>query len=261
MTLITDYDRAIVRAVPQAYAPAYLARGIRIDAAVADAQHAEYVAALRRAGVIVTVIPADEELFDCVFVEDTAIVWGNRALVTCMSPHREGEQRGVVAALEKTHTLSRLSAGARLEGGDVLHVDEVTYVGLSGRTNERGADQLAEFLGASGRPVVRVPVHGALHLKTAVTYLGNGGVLAAPGHVDLRAFEVDEVIETARGEEAFANCVRVRETLLVRRGCVATRDRLRRFAARHAVSLMPLDLSEFEKGGGSATCLSLLWQV
>jgi len=84
-------------------------------------------------------------------------------------------------------------------------------------------------------------------------------LLAVPGHVDLRRFEVSEIVETVAGEEGSANCVRVRETLLVRTGYPATLERLLRFAAVHSIAVVPLDLSEFEKGNGSATCLSLLW--
>jgi dimethylargininase len=255
---ITDYTHAMVRAVPRAYAPAYASQGIAIDVSLAEAQHASYVDALEKAGVPVTTIPADEAFYDCVFIEDTAVVWRDHALITSMTTHREGEQRGVAASLAGSHTLAHLSTGSRLEGGDVLHTEEVTYVGLTARTNQRGADQLTEFLGAFGRKVVAVPVSHTLHLKTVVTYPGNGTLLLMPGSVDPRVFEVDAVIETAPGESA-GNCVRVRQTLLAPGGHPKTLDRLHRFSERHSVVLVPLELSEFAKGDGSATCLSLLW--
>jgi dimethylargininase len=256
---ITDYDRAIVRAVPRSYAPAYASKGIHIDLSLADAQHAAYVTALERAGVSVTHLRADEEFYDCVFVEDTAIVWRDQALITRIAAHREGEQRGVEAVLAGSHTLSGLSAGSQLEGGDVLHTAQATFVGLTQRTSEQGADDLAGFLRPFRRPVVPVKVSNTLHLKSIATYLGDGTLLAAPGHVDLGRFDVDDIIETADGEDA-ANCVRVRDVLLFPRGCPATLERVRRFAERHSVSIVELDLSEFAKGDGSATCLSLLWR-
>ncbi|HSL23768.1 MAG TPA: hypothetical protein VK886_19705 [Vicinamibacterales bacterium] len=258
--MITDYDHAIVRAVPRSYAPAYAAKGIRVDETVADAQHSGYAGALERAGVTVTVIGADEAFYDCVFVEDTAVVWRDRALITRMTEHREGEQRGVAAALGRSHKVSGLSTGSRLEGGDVLHTEHVTYVGITGRTNECGAGELTDFLRAFGRSVVPVPVSDALHLKSVATYLGDGTLLAAPEKVDLRRFEVDEVIETAREEGRSANAVRVRDTLLVSSCYPATLERLRAFAAARSIAVVPLNLSEFAKGGGSSTCLSLLWQ-
>jgi dimethylargininase len=258
---VHDYDCAIVRAIPQGYAPAYAGRGIQIDGRAAHGQHQAYTSALRSAGVTVNELAADQAFYDCVFVEDTAIIWRDRALVTRMAEHREGEQRGVCDALRGSHALTTLSPGSRLEGGDVLHTEEGTYVGLTSRTNPRGVDELREFLGVFGRRVTAVPVANALHLKSAATYLGNGTLLAAPGHIDSARFDVQAVIETAPGEQAAANCVRVRDTLLVRTGFPATLDRLRRFARAHGVTIALLDLSEFEKGGGSATCLSLLWHV
>lgn len=226
---------------------------------LADAQHAAYVSALERAGLSVTVIAADEALYDCVFIEDTAIVWHDRALITRVTAHREGEQSAVVAGLRPTHRLTALSSGARLEGGDVLHTEDTTYVGLTARTNERGAAELTEFLSAFKRRVVSVAVSDALHLKSVATYLGDGTLLASPGHVDARVFNVDEVITTAPGDGGSANCVRVRDTLIARSGYPATLAKVRAFADAHSVLVVPLDLSEFEKGDGSATCLSILW--
>lgn len=256
---ITDYTHAMVRWLPRSYAPAYASEGIHIDMSLADTQHASYVAALEKAGVAVTMTAADEAFYDSVFVEDTAVVWRDHALITRMTAHREGEQRGIAASLAPSHTLLHLSAGSRLEGGDVLHTDDVTYVGLTARTNQRGADQLAEFLGTFGRRVAAVPVSNTLHLKTVVTYPGDGTLLVTRGHFDVRAFDVDVIIETAEGEEGAGNCVRVRNTLIAPGGHPATLDRLRRFSEQHSVVLFPLDLSEFAKGDGAATCLSLLW--
>ena len=254
-----DYGHALVRDLPWSYAPAYAPKGIRIDAALAVSQHEAYVRALEQAGVAVARVPADENFYDCVFVEDTAIVWRDRALITRMTAHRQGEQAAVAGLLRRSHQVTEVSAAARLEGGDVLHTEDTTYVGLTARTNDRGAAELAEFFSAFDRRVVPVPVTGALHLKTATTYLGNGRLLMAPGYVDARAFDVDDIVFCAEGEAAAANCLRVRDTLIVRSGYPRTGRLLEGFAERHAVRLAPLDLSEFEKGDGSATCLSLLW--
>ena len=257
---IADFTHALVRAVPRRYGAAYAPRSIHIDLALADAQHARYARALEAAGVVVNRVVADEAYYDCVFIEDTAIVWRDHALVTRMTRHREGEQHGVAAALEASHALVYLSAGSQLEGGDVLHTEHVTYVGLTARTNERGASELAEFLGQFGRQVVAVPVTDTLHLKSVVTCPGSGALLVAPGHVPLARFEADSIIETGAGEEGGANCLRVRDTLLAPAAYPETLGRLAQFAERQSIQFVPLDLSEFAKGDGSATCLSLLWR-
>jgi dimethylargininase len=257
---VLDYDRALVRTPPRAYSRAYAAKRIHIDFALAEAQHQTYVSTLEQAGTPVSWVAPAEQFYDCVFIEDTVVVWHDRALVTRMTGHRQGEQSEVAAALRTSHLISELSAESRLEGGDVLHTEETTYVGLTQRTNDRGAQALSDFLGGFGRRVVPVLVSGALHLKTIATYLGNGTLLVAPEHVDARVFDVDEVIVTASKGNGCANCLRVRDTLIVPEGYPHTLEQLRVFADKHSVRVVPVNLSEFEKGDGSATCLSVLWR-
>lgn len=251
--------RALLRRPPERYANAYAERGIPIDPSLALRQHESYAAALRHAGLATTVLDPDPSYYDSVFVEDTAVLWDGAALITRMTPEREGEQEGIAAVLRGSHTLHRLADGARLEGGDVLHTDTATYVGLTGRTNEAGAVALASFLARSGREAISVPVKDALHLKTACTYLGDGTLLCVPGQVDESRFDVESVLHTAAGEAAAANCLRLGDHLLMADGYPATRRTLNRFAASHGLELVVLDISEFEKGDGSLTCLSSIW--
>jgi dimethylargininase len=250
--------RALVRPPSPAYSAFYARSGVVISQDSAQVQHRRYVEALESAGLHVSQVMPDEDFPDCVFIEDTAVIWGGSALVACMAPHREGEQAAVTEALTPTHTLVRLPLGATLDGGDVLHVEGTTYVGLSSRTNQRGTDALAEFLAPHGRRVVSVPVRHCLHLKSAATYLGDGTLLAAPGLLDESLFDVARVIHTAAGESGCANCLRIGDRLLVLAGYPKTQGALERFAAG-GLQVVVLDMSEFEKGGGSLTCLSLIW--
>ncbi|HEX6369932.1 MAG TPA: arginine deiminase family protein [Longimicrobium sp.] len=248
-----------MRAVPDSYAPFYHDRGISISNAKAREQHRAYADALRAAGVEVHLVPADEAYPDCVFVEDPAMVWAPRALMGHLAPHREGEPPPVEAALRRWHAIERMPDGARLEGGDVLHAGDTTYVGLTTRTNEAGVQALRAFLAPAGRRLVAVPIEKYLHLKTAVTWLGDGTLVAVPDCGPLDAFEVDDVIYTDPAEPSASNCLRVGGHLLIPRGNPRTEVRLRAFAERHGVHVVPLDVSEFEKGEGSLTCLSILW--
>ncbi len=249
----------LVRRPPRSYQSYYAAQGVAIDMARADHQHALYVAALEHAGVTVSDVPPDEALPDGVFVEDTMVVRGNRALVTRMVDRREGEQHAVAAALRPTHTLVSLPPGARLEGGDVLQVERTTYVGLSSRTNAAGVAALREFVRPAGEEVVTVPVERCLHLKSAATYLGDGCLLAAPEWVDLARFAVDCIIETAPGEPKAANAIRIGGDLIALAGYPGTASRLQAITRERKIHLRLLDMSEFEKGDGSLTCLSILW--
>ena len=226
---------------------------------LAESQHAAYVRALRSSGLQINFVKADDERIDCVFIEDTAIVWDGQALITRMNPHREGEQPAVEAFLGKTHRIARLQVSERLEGGDVLHTDQVTYVGESSRTNQAGIAALRKFLAPLGRPVVPVPVRRCLHLKTAATYLGDRTMMVAPKLLDAFHFDVEEVIETEPGEESAANCLRIGSHLLIPAGTHRTEKKLRVFSQKKGLEIVPLECSEFQKGGGSLTCLSLLW--
>lgn len=252
-------SHALVRRVPRSYVGYYARQGRTVLAPLAEEQHQGYVRALEAAGLTVSFIEPDERLPDCVFIEDTAVVWSEHALITRMFQDREGEQAAVEAALRRTHSASQVPSDATLEGGDVLHVGDVTYVGLSARTNKAGAESLKAFLARFGRHVVEIPVRNCLHLKTGVTYLGNGTLLAVPAWFDMASFEVEDVIYTEAGEPGAANVLRVRDRLLIPDGYPRTALRLQGFADKHGTHVNRLGISEFEKGEGSLTCLSLIW--
>ena len=249
---------ALVRRPPRSYASFYENHGLGIDMALYDRQHAAYVDALKAAGLEIQVIAPDESFADGVFIEDTAVVWGDRALRTRMTAHREGEQAAVLAHLAATHETVTLPPGATLDGGDVLHTEKITYVGRSARTNAAGAQALREFLSPARRRVVEVPVERCLHLKSAATWLGNETMLAAHDLIDIGYFEAERVLFTAQGEEKAANTIRIGNHLLALSGYPETARTLWEFAQYRKLELHLLDMTEFEKGDGSLTCLSIM---
>jgi len=251
--------KALVREISASYEKFYAEAGITVDSGLVRRQHRDYVAALTRAGLSDRILEGDAERPDCVFVEDTAIVWGDHGLIAKMDPHREGEQPAVEQALAATLEISRVQAPAALEGGDVLHTESVTFVGLSARTNKLGAEALETFLRRFGRRVIPVEVKKCLHLKSGATYLGDGTVLVAPELVDPTVFSGHPFIETALGEAYAANCLRIGNYLLTTSGSPRTQEKLEKFASRVGAELVVLECSEFRKGGGSLTCLSLIW--
>ncbi len=251
--------QALVRRVPYSYSDHYSHEGLNVSEELVEQQHAEYVRALEAAGLKVSYVETDEDLPDCVFIEDTAVVLKQHAMITHTHEKRQLEHAAVEVILRKTHTICRLGGEARLEGGDVLHIGDTTYIGLSSRTNELGAEALEAFLSQFGRRVVKVPVDNCLHLKTGMTYLGNGTLISISGWFDLHLFDVDDVIHTESGEHGCANCLRIRDKLLIPEGYPRTEVLLRRFGEKHGVQVQTLDISEFEKGNGSLTCLSLIW--
>jgi dimethylargininase len=257
---LPEYKNALVREASPQYAAFYAQRGIEIHEALAHRQHAAYTQALRDAGLNVTTIPAHPQLHDCVFIEDTAIVWGRRALITCMTPLREGEQREVEQWLRANgFAISHLPKGARIEGGDVMHLEDATYVGLTERTNAAGVAALREFLAPLGRTVHGVSVPRCLHLKSAMTYLGDRTILISPALIDFEVPEGYSRLAVPASEAHAGNALRIGDVILFAAGFPQTAQKLSQFARAHQCRLVELEISEYQKGDGAITCSSILY--
>lgn len=250
---------ALVRKPSPKYGAFYVPKGIQVDQQLTQRQHEAYVAALTRAGAAVTAIPPHLEHHDCVFIEDTAIVWHGRALITRMNDVREGEQRDIEAWLTGKFEITHLPAGARLEGGDVLHLEDVTLVGRSARTNDAGIEALRTFMEPLGHPVQAIPVTRCLHLKSAITYLGNQTVLISPQLLDFTVPSGYSAIEVASSEPHAGNALRVNDLLLCAASFSKTNATLLSFCQEHNIEQVMLDISETQKGDGALTCQSILW--
>ncbi len=229
-----------------------------IDLVRARVQHRTYCAALGEAGAQVTVLPALDDLPDAVFVEDTAVVVDEVAIVAAPgAASRAAESDAIVAALSALRPVRRLGvAGATLEGGDVLRMGRTLYVGRSRRTNDAGIAALRTLLEPLGYRVTPVPVHACLHLKTACSAAGERTVLLNPSWIDGEVFRRDglEVISVATDEPWAANVLRIGKTLLTSAGHPSTRARLRA-AGLEAVEV---DIGELRKAEAGLTCLSIL---
>jgi dimethylargininase len=250
--------RAIVRPPSDALrdcALTHLARD-SIDIAIAQAQHAGYVAALESAGVRVLVLPSEPDLPDAVFVEDVAVVVDELAVMTIPgAPSRRPEVAGVAAALGRFRDLAWLEPPATLDGGDVLRVDRTFYVGRSSRTNAAGIGQLAEHLAPLHYSVRSVEVSGCLHLKSGCTYLGDGVLLANRVWVDPTPFAGLDVLDVDPTEPRAANTFRAGDTLMMADNFPRTRARIeqRGFAVRTVA------LFELQKAEAGGSCMSLLF--
>jgi dimethylargininase len=229
-----------------------------IDLDRARAQHAAYCGALRSAGAEVLVLPPLDHLPDAVFVEDTAVVVDELAVLGVPgAASRSVEPAALVEALAAHRRVKRLDQpGATLEGGDVLRVGRTLYVGRSGRTNEAGIAALRSLVEPLGYRVRDVAVEGCLHLKTACSAAGVGVVVFNQGWVSGRVFEEDglEAVPVAASEPWAANVLWVADTLLVPAGNDLTARSLRSLGLRP----VPVEIGEFQKAEAGLTCLSLL---
>jgi dimethylargininase len=224
-----------------------------VDAELADSQWDGYVNALSEAGWQTVEVASADDLADSVFVEDTAVVFGDTAVITRPgADSRKPEVAGTEAALRAQGLhLERIEEPGTLEGGDVLKVGSTVYVGRGGRTNGEGIRQLRAIVAPLGYTVVGVPVTRALHLKTAVTALPDGTVIGFEPLVDEpRIFERFLPVPEAHGT---AVVVLDDETLLLSSAAPKTAELLQDLGYK----TIAVDISEFEKLEGCVTCLSI----
>lgn len=226
------------------------------------AQHAAYVQALRDCGLKITPLAPDEAYPDGTFVEDTAIMTGRGAiLMRPGAPSREGEVRGMALCLRNFYQeLPAISAPGTVDGGDICEADGHFLIGISARTNEQGARQLAEHLARWGYSSSTLDIRSnaaLLHLKSGIAYLGDGAWVADGGiEAELRTREgvrVHDVILASPAEAYAANCVRINEVVLLAAGYPGMSASLNKLGFR----TVSLDMSEFRKMDGGLSCLSL----
>src|SRR5580693_5949904 len=185
---------------------------IQLDLAVR--QHAAYEQALAGLGARIIRLPDRPDLPDAVFVEDTAIVLNELAVICPMGVEsRRAEARDTAEALAPHRHLVRLTAPATLEGGDVVRAGRTLYVGLSARSNAAGIEQLRAAVGPHGYTVCAVPMHGCLHLKSACAFLGRNTMLLNPEFVDAQIFRDFEILPVPPGEPMSADVLPIGETI------------------------------------------------
>jgi dimethylargininase len=248
---------AITRAVSPTFAACELTYQARvpIDVARAAAEHATYEDALRSLGASVVRAAPAPELPDAVFVEDTAVVLDEIAVLTRPgAPSRRAEVASVAEVLGRYRKLATLAAPATLDGGDVLHVGRTLYVGISSRTGREAAEQLGRLLEPLDYRVVGVAVTGCLHLKSAVTEVGSGLLLANPRWVRAADFAPLEVIPVSEEEPGAANALRLGGAVIFPEHYPLTARRL----AGAGISVVPVPNEEIAKAEGGVTCCSLI---
>jgi dimethylargininase len=229
-----------------------------IDVALAQQQHARYARTLASLGCHLVELSAEPELPDSVFVEDTVVVLDEVAVLTRPGAvSRQPEVGSVAAALEEWRTCARIEAPGTLDGGDVLRVGRDLYVGESGRSNAAGIAQLASAIAPFGYRTKSVPLHGCLHLKSAVTCVAPDTLLINDAWVDRAHWPRMRFIAVAAEEPHAANSATVGESLIHAASAPRTRGRLEA-AGLHVVAL---DVSEIEKAEGGVTCCSVLFEA
>ena len=269
------FSRAIVRPPAPNFAEGLTTAGLGPpDYQRALKQHEVYCAALERCGLTLIRLDADPNYPDSCFVEDTAVVIPEFAFQCARIPtatrvvltrpgaaSRAGEVESMRAALEQTapeFAIEQIQPPGTLDGGDVCEAGEHYFIGLSERTNEPGAEQLAQFVIEHGYTAGFVDIRGSdslLHLKSGVAYLDNNRLVVTETLADRKEFADFDLVRVPRGAEYAANCIKVNSYVLVAAGYEQFAETLR----ARGLETVALDMSEFQKMDGGLSCLSLRW--
>jgi dimethylargininase len=232
----------------------HLAR-VSIDVERARAQHRTYEQVLGAAGYVVEHLESTAEMPDSVFVEDIAVVFDELAIITRPGAEsRRVETPAVATALAKYRTLHEVEAPGMIDGGDVLVAGKQVFVGLSSRTNDAAAAQIARILQPHGYKVREVVVSGCLHLKSAATSLSDDLLLLNPEWIDPAVFQGFTRVEVDPREPAAANGLRLDDRVVFPASFPRTAERLERCGLR----LHRVDATELAKAEGAVTCCSLI---
>jgi dimethylargininase len=230
----------------------------QIDLRHAIAQHGQYEETLKSLGVEVIRLPEKPDLPDAVFVEDTAVVLDECAILTRPgADSRKPESESIARALAPYRILHPIQAPGTLDGGDVLVVGKHIWVGLTTRSNQSAIDQMQVFLDPYGYTLRGVSVCGCLHLKSAVTQVSEDTLLINPAWVDKTNFPGAKFIEVDPSEPFAVNALLVEHILIYQPAFPMTCLRLE----EAGIHPLLVDQSELAKAEGALTCCSLIFKI
>jgi dimethylargininase len=227
------------------------------DYRLALVQHQAYCAALESCGIKLTRLPSDERFPDSTFVEDNAIITPQGCIFS--APGAES-RKGEIATVHETivkfspHTF-QIEAPGTLDGGDVCNADGHYFIGVSHRTNEAGAQQLADILARLGysSAIINIRDQPILHLSTGMASLGDNRLTLIKSLASQPCLQGYQLITTVDGEEYAANCIRVNDKVILAAGFPAFENTIR----EQGFKVLAIPMSEFSKQDGGLTCLSL----
>jgi dimethylargininase len=227
------------------------------DIKLAKQQYVHYLSSLRDCGLSLDEIEADSKFPDGHFVEDTAVLYRDLAIITQPgAASRRGESSAIAPRLPHT-TRVHLSGDEFLDGGDVLFCANRVLIGLSNRTNQTGAERLRVALLEydSSLKVEFVQFGGVLHLKSGLTELTPGILLRSPEFESDHIFDFAKTITLPHNEGYAVNVLPINDSILILAGYPTVAE----LASQHYARIFEIPMTEFQKMDGSLTCLSLLW--
>ncbi len=218
-------------------------------------QHSNYIEALRKCRLKVLTLETDDRFPDSTFVEDTAVVNEDLAIIANLGEtSRKGEEIEIREVLDKFYeNVESIEKPGSLDGGDVLRVEDQYFIGISKRTNKVGALQLKETLKKYGFSCSLVKLKEVIHLKTGLAYIGDNNLIVSGEFIDNPLFQDYNIIKVDEDESYAANCIRVNNYVLIADGY----EKLINSISSLGYKVLKLDITEFRKMDGGLSCLSL----
>jgi len=217
-------------------------------------QHEDYIKTLRSLGLELIVLDTLPDYPDAYFVEDTAVVTPDVAIITNPGVEdRKGEEDTIERALATYRKTVRIHAPGTVDGGDVLMVGAHFFIGISERTNNEGATQLGCILEEYGYTWTTILVEAGLHLKSSVNYIGKNRLLITERLAGRDEFKGYDRIIVDKTEEYAANTLLINNSLITPKGFPNTMKKLE----SRGFDIIELDVSEVRKMDGGLTCMSL----
>lgn len=224
-----------------------------ISVSLARKQHQNYCKILVELGLEVIYLPRDDDYPDSCFVEDNAVVYQKRALITRMGEvSRRGEEAEVEEELRKYLEVKRTVSPATIEGGDVIHLPDRLICGITQRTNEQGAKQLMEWLNVK---VDTITNHDIVHLKSYMKYLGKETMVTTVEYEDHPLLYDLNLLIIPKKESYSVNCLAVGDSVVMSAGF----SNAHKIVKSAGFEVIILNVSEFEKCQASLTCLSIIF--
>ena len=261
------YSIALVRPVPTTFFESLKEQppATPIDLALARSQHSAYIDLLRQLVHEVVEVEADDQYPDCCFIEDTAIVVRDIAVI-CRPGHpaRRGEEVAVHRTLQSFSflRLHSIDEPGTLDGGDCLFTGNELLVGLSRRTNQSAIDQLRSFLPL---PVHALPVTAGLHLKSLISHLSPTALIAAnnaAGHTLTQYIQSQPQLAHLTfihtSSQLAANVLRIANTVVVQSGHEVDERLIGAECERLGLTVRSVRMDEMAKADGALTCSCIL---
>ncbi len=225
-----------------------------INLELARKQHSEYVRILGSRGIQVETLPPQDTLPDSVFTQDPALIGKETVLLGRSSvPSRQAEAEIISRYFgENGRKVRRADPEANLEGGDILVTEDTVFVGVTGRTDEKGFLEVQRcFPDIEVKPVRYTGEF--FHLLSVCSYLADDQILLCERYVDPSSFTGFECVKVAVEDIVAVNVLHLGAgKILMPTGY----NRVRNLLDEHSYDPIETENSEFVKGDGRITCLS-----